>query len=87
MVYYCPITGRVDEGVAAIASCCSDQCQHVTAAGIARDLERELGSWMLGEIGYDGLCDAICGGWSPFKTLTKADQDRMFAAIEQEIYG
>lgn len=86
VVYFCPITGRVDEGVVATAACCTDQCQHVTAKAVAQIVVEELGNWMLSEIG-DGLRDAVSDEWPPFRDLTPDDQDRMFAAVEHEIWA
>lgn len=60
---------------------------HDDVKTMAADLQRELGDWMLGQLSDAGLRDALWDLYPPFGDLPADEQEALFAAIHQELFG
>jgi hypothetical protein len=60
-----------------------DKAEVKAAAGV---LERELGNWMLSELGDAVIADALWSYWPAFQNLSKARRAEFAQAVSDEIY-
>jgi hypothetical protein len=66
-------------------------CDHSEAPAdaeqIAEGIRAELGSWTLGELGRDGLADAIHDHYRPYQDMPPEQQTALVDAVHEVIYG
>jgi hypothetical protein len=56
-------------------------------AELAKQIVAKCGEWTLGELGDQGLRDVVWDTYPDFWKLDKAEQDRIVAEVDAEIYG
>jgi hypothetical protein len=59
----------------------SDACR------VAEEIRRKVGDEMLGELGRDGLADAIWDTWEPFHQMDAKEGEAFESAVSKELFG